>query len=154
MLFLVVVGACYAAVWLVARNRIKGADRWRIAMAGGMAIAGTAHLLDPTPFIQHLPTWMPAREPLIFITGLVEIALGAGLAGPRRWRRLTGLVLAAYLLAVFPANIYVAVAGVAVEGQPGGAYPWVRLLFQPLFVWLAIWSTGSGHRAIRTGTRV
>ena len=41
-----------------------------------MVFAGTSHLLMPTPFLQHLPTWVPMREELVFVTGLLEIALG------------------------------------------------------------------------------
>jgi uncharacterized membrane protein len=95
----------------------------------------------PEPFVQHLPEWVPARSLLIYGTGLVEVALGAALLGPARWRAMTGLALAAYLIAVFPSNVYVAVGGVDVDGQPGGIYPWLRLPFQAFFVWLALWST-------------
>ena len=46
-------------------------------------------------------------------------------------------------MAVFPGNVYVAVAGVDVEGQPGGIYSWLRLPLQAVFVWLAIATTGA-----------
>jgi uncharacterized membrane protein len=52
------------------------------------------------------------------------------------------VLLAAYLLAVFPANLYVAIAGVDVQGQPDGWYPWLRLPLQALFIAWALWSTG------------
>jgi uncharacterized membrane protein len=51
------------------------------------------------------------------------------------------VLLGLFLVAVFPGNVYVAVADVDVAGQPGGVYPWLRLLLQPGFVWLAWWST-------------
>jgi uncharacterized membrane protein len=56
---------------------------------------------------------------------------------------------------VFPSNIYVALAGIDVDGQPGGAYPWLRLPLQLLFIGWAFWSTkddrpsGSGALARR-----
>jgi uncharacterized membrane protein len=75
------------------------------------------------------------------VTGVVEIGLCAALLLRQPWRRRAGLALAAYLVAVFPANVYVAVAGIEVEGQPGGLYPWLRLPFQALFVAWALWST-------------
>ena len=106
-----------------------------------MAIAGVAHFVTPLPFIQHLPDVIPMREAIIYASGAVEIALGLAMLGVARWRPFTGLVLAAYLVAVFPGNLYVAVADVAVDGQPGGVYPWLRLPFQALFIWLALWST-------------
>jgi uncharacterized membrane protein len=109
-------------------------------MALAFIFAGAAHLLMPAPFVQHLPTWVPARHILIYLTGLVEIAGGLGLLGPRRWQRPVAVLVALYLLAVFPPNIYVAVAQVAVDGQPGGVYPWLRLPFQALFIGWVLWS--------------
>lgn len=52
-----------------------------------------------------------------------------------------GRALALYLVAVWPANVYVAAAGVDVEGQPGGAYPWIRVPLQVLFIAWALWSS-------------
>jgi uncharacterized membrane protein len=96
----------------------------------------------PEPFVQHLPSWVPAAEALVLVSGGIEIVLGGALLARQPWRRFAGLALAAYLVAVFPANVYVAVAAVDVDGQPGGWYPWIRLPFQVLFVAWALWSTG------------
>jgi uncharacterized membrane protein len=86
----------------------------------------------------------------------IRAAIAAGLAWQVAvrmpsllWRRRAGLALAAYLVAVFPANVYVAVAGIDVEGQPGGWYPWLRLPFQVLFVAWALWSTEWDLRQLR-----
>ncbi len=149
MLVLGVILAAYAATWLVPRLRGRTADQWRYALAAGMTVAGVTHLLDPTPFIQHIPPWVPAREPLVFLSGLAEIALAAALLlTSQPYRRLVGLALAAFLVGVFPANVYVAVAGVDVEGQPGGLYPWLRLPFQAVFIWLALWTTRRPEPAV------
>jgi uncharacterized membrane protein len=110
-------------------------------MAVAMVFAGVSHVVRPDPFVQHLPDWMPAREALVLITGIVEVLLGAALVRPRAHRRLAGRALAAYLVAVFPANVYVAVADVDVDGQPGGAYGWIRLPLQALFIAWALVST-------------
>jgi uncharacterized membrane protein len=122
----------------------------RLGMAVAMVFAGAAHWFMPTPFVQHLPSWVPAAETLILLTGGIEVALGAALLARQPWRRFAGLALAAYLVAVFPSNVYVAVAAVDVEGQPGGWYPWVRLPFQVLFVAWALWSTGWRLRQLRS----
>lgn len=141
MLFLAVLGVSLVLVHVVTRGRWQFRDQVRLVLAIGMACAGIAHFAFPTPFVQHLPEWVPARLELVWISGLTEIALAGALVGPPTWRPMAGRALAAYLVAVFPANIYVAVAGVDVVGQPGGIYPWVRLPLQLLFVWLAVWST-------------
>jgi uncharacterized membrane protein len=104
----------------------------------------------PTPFIQQLPSWVPAPETLILLSGGIEVALGAALLTRQPWRRFAGLALAAYLVAVFPSNVYVAIAAVEVDGQPGGWYPWVRLPLQVLFVAWALWSTGWHRRQLRS----
>lgn len=144
MVFLVVLVVMYVATWLIPpRSRWTPQARWRVALALAMTVAGITHLVMPTPFLQHLPEWAPMRSAVVFISGLVEIAFGVALLLPISWRPKIGWALAAYLVAVFPGNIYVAIAGVDVQGQPGGIYPWARLLLQPLFVWLALWTTGA-----------
>ena len=140
-LFVLTIATGAVAAVLALGRKFSARRSARAGMAVAMAFAGISHLLLPTPFLQHLPTWVPMREELIFVTGLLEIALGVALLLRQPLRRWAGLALAGYLVAVFPSNIYVAVAGVDVEGQPGGAYPWLRLPFQLLFIAWAIWST-------------
>lgn len=143
MIFLLVLAIATGAAGavLAARRRSSMRHAARTGMAVAMAFAGVSHLLMPTPFVQHLPTWVPMREELIFLTGLLEIGLAVALLLRQPRRQLAGLALAGYFVAVFPANVYVAVAGVDVEGQPGGAYPWLRLPLQLLFIAWALWST-------------
>lgn len=147
MLFLIVLAAAYVALWPFTRTRLTIRERSRIALALGMAVAGVSHLTNPLPFIQHLPPWVPERSLIVFASGLVEIAAGVALLGPGRLRPLIGVALAAYLVAVFPGNVYVAVAGVDVVGQPGGIYPWLRLPLQAAFIGLALWSTRATSRS-------
>ena len=143
MIFLAVLLTALGAAWLipVPRGRRSLRDAARVAMALAFVVAGASHFLMPTPFVQHLPTWVPARHALIYLTGLVEVALGLGLLAAQPWRRSVAVLIALYLLAVFPSNIYVAVADVAVDGQPGGWYPWLRLPFQFLFIAWVLWSS-------------
>lgn len=143
MIFLLVltIATLAAAAGFTLRRSFSTPKAARIGMAVAMAFAGTSHLLMPTPFVQHLPGWVPLREELVFLTGLLEIALGLALLLRQPWQRLAGFALAGYLVAVFPANVYVAVAEVEVDGQPGGAYAWLRLPLQLLFIAWALWST-------------
>lgn len=142
MIFLAVLALVTTVAGVALRNRGRSArDVARLGMAAAIVVAGVSHWLAPTPFVQHLPPWVPWAAELIFLSGLVEVALGAGLMLRPPARRIAGLGLAAYLVAVFPANVYVAVAGVDVDGQPGGWYPWLRLPLQVLFVGWAVWST-------------
>lgn len=141
MLFLTVLVAGTAVAWAIGRKRSTWQDHVRRGFGAAMIVAGLSHLGRPDPFLQHLPDWMPWPDATVFVSGLVEIALGAFMYAPARWRERVGLALAVYLIGVFPANVYVAVEGIDVEGQPDGIYPWIRLPLQALFVFLAWWST-------------
>ncbi len=115
----------------------------RIGLALGMAGAGIAHFVAPRPFIGHLPDGVPYRAELVAATGAVEILLAAGLIGRHGWRRPAGIALAAYLVLVFPANVYAAVSQVPIDGVPTGWVRWARLPLQAPLVWAAWWSTRS-----------
>jgi uncharacterized membrane protein len=152
MIFLVALVLATLIAWAVpARFGGRSARRAaRLGMAAAMVFAGAAHWFMPGPFVQHLPSWVPAAETLVLVSGGIEIVLGAALLARQPVRRFAGLALAGYLVAVFPANVYVAVAAVDVDGQPGGWYPWLRLPFQVLFVAWALWSTGWRLRQLRS----
>jgi uncharacterized membrane protein len=137
-LFILAAGTLVAAA---VRRRSSWQTYLRRGLAAAMLVAGVTHLARPDPFLAHVPEWVPAREPIVALTGIIEIILGAALFGPSRHRRSVGRVLVAYLVVVFPANVYVAVADVDVEGQPGGLYAWLRLPVQALLVCIALWST-------------
>lgn len=131
-----------------------GARSWaRVGLGAAFVVAGVAHFATPLPFLQHIPPWIPAATAVVYASGLVEIALGFALIAWRSRQRDVGLVTAAFLLAVWPTNIYVAVAGIDVDGLPGGLYPWIRLPFQVLFIAWALWATRSEPGGDETTTR-
>jgi uncharacterized membrane protein len=142
-------------------------DAARLAMAVAMVFSGVSHFADTAAFVQLLPEFVPGRTALILATGVLEILLGVGLLLPR-WRREVALALVAYLVAVFPANVYVAVADVPLEGL-GGGNPWLRLPFQAIYIAWLLWAVpgaldpardlvarlrGSTGGAVRTRDRV
>lgn len=127
-------------------------DAARLAMALTMVFAGVSHFADPAAFVQLLPEWVPSREALVLATGVIEVLLGVGLVGPRRWRREIALVLVAYLVAVFPANVYVAVAGVPIDGL-GGGDPWLRLPFQAVYIAWVFWAVPGVLEPVRAVLR-
>lgn len=121
--------------------------RWRrglarLAFAASLGLAGLAHFLSPRVFVDHIPRHVPARLELVYASGALELALAAAVGFlPTRHRRRAGLASAAYLVLVFPANLYVALAGVPVYPAPWLA--WARLPLQPLLVWWVLRSTTS-----------
>ena len=149
MLFLAILVTA-TAIAALARRQSSWRDHARRGLSAAMVFAGFSHLAKPDPFTQHLPDWVPAAGVIVAITGLIEIAIGAALVWHRLPREVVGRLTAAYLLAVFPANVYVAVADVEVDGQPGGVFQWLRLPLQAVFIAWALWSTrpeGSIERA-------
>lgn len=141
MQFVAILSASTAFAWFFGRRTGGWRDHARRGLAGAMIVAGISHFARVDPFVQHLPDWIPAREALVYLTGAIEIALGVALFRSTRDRATVGRWVAAYLVAVFPANIYVAVADVDVTGQPGGFQAWLRLPLQVLFIAWALAST-------------
>jgi uncharacterized membrane protein len=132
--FLAILILSTTLAWLVGRRRSGWRDHARRGLAVAMVVAGVSHFLRSEPFVQHLPDWVPAAEALVYVTGAIEVALGVALLRAREHRVAVSRLLAAYFVAVLPANIYVAVADVHVTGQPGGVHAWIRLPLQGLFI--------------------
>jgi uncharacterized membrane protein len=149
IIFAVLIGV-FIIVMLVPKRggRRSHRDAARVAMAVAMVFSGVSHFADTAAFVRLLPEFVPAREAVILATGVIEVLLGIGLLTPR-WRRETALVLVAYLVAVFPANVYVAVAGVPVEGL-GGGNPWLRLPFQAIYIAWVLWAVPGAFEPVRS----
>lgn len=112
---------------------------WLLALA--MTGVGVLHFTDPEPFMRIVPPPLPSRG-TVYLSGFFEILGGLGLLVPRTRRAAAwGLVL--LYLAVFPANIYMAIEGIQLDpGNPlPGWVPWARLPFQVLFIAWAWWFT-------------
>lgn len=116
----------------------------RVALGGALALAGTAHLtVGREEFQAQVPPWFPTDpDAVVVVSGWVEIALGlALLAAPRRHRWLVGWVVAAFLTAVFPGNVSQFLTRTDGFGLDTDLARGIRLLFQPLLVVWALWST-------------
>jgi len=123
-------------------SRTKRVLLW--LMAGFYVVAGFNHLMNPDFYLAIMPPGLPNPEWLNVISGLAEIVLGVFLLEPRV-RALAAWGIIALLIAIFPANVYVATANVGLpDGTPGSGNAllnWVRLPFQGLFVAWAWWYT-------------
>jgi uncharacterized membrane protein len=156
MMVLLVLAVAYVAARLFPSRQEGGrppTDAARVAMASAMTFTGVSHVVNPKPFVQHLPDFVPGREEVILGTGLLEGLFGVALATPHRWRREVALALAAYLIAVFPANVYVAGRGVRIEGLPGASHPWLRLPFQFVYIAWTFWAVPGSWELARTRAR-
>ena len=110
----------------------------RYLLAAFFIVAGANHFRDPATYLSMMPPWLPAHEALNFISGTAEIAGGIGLLiSLTRNAAALGLIL--LLIAIFPANIHI-----ALNGWPGMDTPrwvlWARLPFQLLFIGWVLFS--------------
>jgi uncharacterized membrane protein len=117
--------------------------RWMLA--AGLIFAGTAHLtFAREEFVAQVPQWLPLPADLVVVaSGVVEIALGLALLFLTRWRVAVGWITAAFFVAIFPGNIEQFVSGTDAFGLDSDLARGIRLLFQPLLVVWALWSTGA-----------
>ncbi len=114
----------------------------RLLLAIFYLVAGIAHLRSPAGFLAITPSWVPFPNEVVAFTGIAEIAGAIGLMLPR-FRYAAGVGLALYALCVWPANINHAVNDIALGGRHlSWWYHGPRLAFQPVFIWLALWT---GH---------
>jgi uncharacterized membrane protein len=100
-------------------------------------VAGTLHFLFPQPYLRIMPPFLPWPRALVAISGAGEIVGGAGLL-LKAFRRTAAYGLTFLLVAVFPANVYMAVAHVPFPGLRGES--WVQWLRLPLQVPLILWA--------------
>jgi uncharacterized membrane protein len=85
------------------------AKRSRIGLGALLLVTGVLHVVVPAPYVRIIPRLLPSSwaSPLVYVSGALELAGGAALLVPR-WRRLAGWFVAALLVAVFPANVQMA----------------------------------------------
>ena len=105
------------------------------ALAAGMVGIGLLHFLVPEPFVRIVPAALPSPLLLVYLSGGAEIAGGLGLLLPRT-RRLAAWGLIALYVAVFPANVNMAVNGVQLtkDGHVPCWLLWARLPLQLAFI--------------------
>ena len=107
-----------------------------------LAAACIYHFRESQGFTDMMPSFIPWRTELVYITGILELVLALLILIPST-RRSSGIWTAFYLVLIFPANIYAALNGIPAPGQTETSQTalWARLLFQPLLIWWVIWCT-------------
>jgi uncharacterized membrane protein len=126
--------------------RSKGPLRY--LMGALYVVAGTMHFVVPGVYVQVVPPMFPRPLELVYLSGVAEIVLGVGVVLPhRRARRLAAWGLVLLLVAVFPANVYMATHDVVLDGvpdwarEPSALATWARLPLQGVLVLWAWWYT-------------
>jgi uncharacterized membrane protein len=125
----------------------------QLLLGAALTYAGTTHLTTSRQEFQaQVPYWVPLSADFVVIaSGIVEIALGSSLLLLWKYRSQIGWITAAFFIAIFPGNISQYVNGIDAFGLDSDRARAIRLLFQPLLVIWALWSTGAwrAYRAKR-----
>ena len=99
-------------------SRVKTISLW--LMAAFYVFAGLNHFRAPEFYLPIMPPYLPWHAELVFLSGVAEVMIGVGLLVPRT-RVLAAWGAIALLVAVFPANIHMALADVPVGDPPQSA---------------------------------
>ena len=124
----------------------------QIALGFFLALAGFSQLgSNRTEFQAQVPSWIPLDAEFVVVTsGIVEIFLGVSLVALWKYRTYVGWAIAIFFIAIFPGNISQYINGIDAFGLDSDRERAIRLLFQPLLVMWALWSTGA-WRKYRSG---
>jgi uncharacterized membrane protein len=107
-------------------------------------LGGLYHFINPALYLRMMPSYLPWHLFLVYLSGFFEAALGLLLLVPK-YTRLAAWGLIALLVAVFPANLQMALQPEMFPGIPPLAL-WLRLPLQAVFI-LWAYSLTRGHRA-------
>ena len=110
-----------------------------------LCYTGVLHLTSKrSEFQAQVPSWLPLDPDFVVIaSGIVEILLGIALITLWKFRKQVGIATAIFFLLIFPGNVWQYLDGIDAFGLNTDTQRGVRLLFQPVLVVWALWSTES-----------
>lgn len=111
----------------------------RIVLGVFFLAAGFNHFWHPAFYIAIMPPWLPWHAELVALSGVAEMALGGLVLWPRH-ARLAGWGLVALCIAVFPANLHMALHPERFAAIPEAAL-WARLPLQAVLIAWIWWCT-------------
>ena len=115
-------------------------------LGGFLIFAGLGHLSGlRQEFLAQVPTWLPVNGDLVVVaSGIAEIILGLGLIIlTGKYRVMFGWATAAFFVLIFPGNVSQYVNRIDAFGLNSDFARFLRLVFQPVLVIWALWSTGA-----------
>jgi uncharacterized membrane protein len=116
----------------------------QVLLGSALIYTGISHLTTGRiEFQAQVPSWVPfSADFVVLASGVVEIILGLSLAS-LHYRKEVGIATALFFIAIFPGNISQYLNGIDAFGLDSDRARTIRLLFQPLLVIWALWSTGA-----------
>ena len=127
----------------IGTSKVQTLSRWVLGVA--LLLAGIGHLTwARTEFLAQVPPWVPLEGDLVVVlSGIVEIVLGGALIAQPKYRAALGWITAVFFVLILPGNISQYVNQIDAFGLDSDLERGIRLLFQPLLVIWALWSTGA-----------
>jgi uncharacterized membrane protein len=95
------------------------------------------HLVHPATFTRIVPTFLPAKTALVYVSGVAELICAVGLWRRDRW---AGVAAAALLVVVWPANLQMAINAQRGDDTVTKVEDWIRLPLQIPLIWCALQS--------------
>jgi uncharacterized membrane protein len=122
----------------------------QVLLGAALIYTGISHLTtNRLEFQAQVPNWVPlSADFVVLASGVVEILLGLSLAS-LSYRKEVGIATALFFIAIFPGNISQYINHVDAFGLDTDRARAIRLLFQPLLVIWALWSTGAWGSVIK-----
>jgi uncharacterized membrane protein len=122
----------------------------QVLLGAALIYTGISHLTTSRlEFQAQVPNWVPlSADFVVLASGVVEILLGLSLA-LLRYRKVVGIATELFFIAIFPGNISQYINHVDAFGLDTDRARAIRLLFQPLLVLWALWSTGACGSVIK-----
>ncbi|MBD0387891.1 MAG: DoxX family protein [Nostoc sp. C3-bin3] len=109
----------------------------RVILAICIIVVGVTHFLVPEEYVKIVPPQLPYPLGLVYLSGFYEILGGIGLLVPPVSQAAAWGLLALFI-AVYPANINMAVNLIKIEHIPNS--PWVHVIRLPLQAVLIAWA--------------
>jgi uncharacterized membrane protein len=122
----------------------------RFACGPFFVVAGLLHFVKPEAYKQIMPPYLPAPEALVYLSGVAEAGGGLGLMLPVTRKR-AGWWLIATLVAIFPANLHMAMHAERYPTVPGGETALKARL--PLQALLIAWVISASRRGQQRSDR-
>jgi uncharacterized membrane protein len=129
--------------------RIRLLMRWLIAAF--FAIGGISHFMYPAVFLEIIPGWVPFPQEVNWFAGACSLAGSIGLV-TKQFRWWAGVLLALYIVCVWPANFKHAFDHILLPPVPDSWwYHGPRLALQPVLAWWALFSADVIDWPFRSG---
>lgn len=120
---------------------------FRLLLGVFMTFAGFSHLtFNRLEFVAQVPTWIQFSPEftdfVVLASGVVEMILGLGMLFLYKHKGTVGILLALFYIAIFPGNLNQYFNHIDAFGLNTDSARLIRLFFQPILIFLALWSTG------------